>query len=137
MATGQLQKLRHEIRDIVGDGNTYNGLAGKPGLSFEQQRAEFSTIVPRVSEKAQALRAQAEEAAASLRARADELEAKQSQIEAIVAQATAIIADRESDPNFAASLEATEGDYPEDEDDDDFDEEDFEEYDEDEEEDDE
>ena len=135
MATGQLQKLRHEIRDIVGDGNTYNGLAGKPGLSFDQQRAEFSTIVPRVSEKAQALRAQAEEAAASLRARADELEAKKAQIEDIVAKATAIIADREADPNFAASLEATEGDYPEDEDDDDFDEEDFEEYDEDEEDD--
>ena len=137
MATGQLQKLRHEIRDIVGDGNTYNGLAGKPGLSFDQQRAEFSTIVPRVSEKAQALRAQAEEAAASLRARADELEAKKAQIEDIVAKATAIIADREADPNFAASLEATEGDYPEDEDEDDFDEEDFEEYDEDDEEDDE
>ena len=126
MATGQLQQLRHEIRDIVGDGNTYNGLAGKPGLSFDQQRAEFSTIVPRVSEKAQALRAQAEEAAASLRARADELEAKKAQIEDIVAKATAIIADREADPNFAASLEATEGDYPEDEDDDDeFEDDDF------------
>lgn len=118
MATGQLQGLRHQIRDIVGDGATYNGLAGKAGLSFAQQRAEFESIAPRVGEKV-----------ISLRAKADELETKQSQVEKIVAQALAVIADREADPNFEASNQVDEDpDFEDEDDDEDFDDEDFEEF---------
>lgn len=131
MATGQLQGLRHQIRDIVGDGSTYNGLAGRAGLSFEQQRQEFRTITPRVAEKVQRLRAEAEEAAARLNARADELEGKQAQVEEIVVNALGIIDAREADPNFAASNSADpeDADFPEEEDEeDDFEDDDFEEY---------
>jgi hypothetical protein len=111
MATGEIQKLRHEIRDLVGDAETYNGLAGRPGLSFDAQRAELNGIVPRVGEKA-----------AAYRARADALEAKQGQIEELVAQAVAIVDSREANPNFAAAP------AEEAEEDEDFDDEDFEEY---------
>lgn len=111
MATGEIQKLRHEIRDIVGDSRVYNGLAGKPGLSFDQQRDELNGIAPRVGERA-----------AELRARADALEAKQGEVQAKVDQALSIVAAREADPNFQPA--------PAEEPDEELDEEDFEEYDE-------
>lgn len=110
MATGEIRGLRHQIRDIVGDGNVYNGLAGRPGLSFDQQRAELESIAPRVAEKA-----------AELRARADEFEAKQAEVQGLVDQALAIVASREGDPNFESAPAGD--DVPED----DFDEDDFDE----------
>jgi hypothetical protein len=121
MATGEIRQLRHQIRDIVGDGNVYNGLAGRGGLSFDAQRAELQGVAPRVGEKV-----------TELRARADALEAKQGEVQALVDQALSIIAAREADPNFQAAVENDdEGDFPEDEEDDEFDDDDFEEYEED------
>jgi hypothetical protein len=114
MATGEIQTLRHKIRDIVADSEVYNGLAGKPGLSFEEQRAELNGIAPRVGEQVVALRA-----------KADELEAKQGEIQGAVEQALSIIASREADPNFKAAPAEEEI-----EDDDDFEDEEFEPYDE-------
>lgn len=126
MATGEIQKLRHQIRDIVGDSEVYNGLAGRTGLSFDAQRAELEGINPRVGAKAEKLRAQAEKAVAELRARADAFEAKQAEVQVLVDQALSIVAAREADPNFN-SAPVDEAEEDEDFEDDDF--EDFEEED--------
>lgn len=91
MATGELRKLRHTIRDIVGDTAVYNGLAGKPGLPISTQRNEFETVIPRIGQKAASLRSQAEE----LVARAEAFEAKAGEVQTVVDQANAILDDRE------------------------------------------
>lgn len=82
---GTIQRLRHQIHDIVADSETYNGLAGRRGLSFGEQRAEFESLAPRVDERIAALHAQAKE-----------LSAKKTEIESLTAQAFEVIASREA-----------------------------------------